>query len=725
MDDPSGKSRLKVLAVFLLILCISYIPAYIGRLVIGRYSLVSFILLLLSAGLMSLCPFVAAKWKPYLAGFDKTWLPAKRVHFIWSVVLFAVLLAWYTVFWFLSTRFGLWPDSETPIWKIVGPPSRWSILIYAILSIVIGPITEEIFWRGYSQEQFAKVFPKSLALFLQAALFSLVHLRPIALSVLLFGDGLIFGYWRLKKRSLLPIIVAHIMFNTLCYASWYCNDYTQAKSEIILSHETTRISEPLNPDGTVNYLAALNNQYSQGVTPENNAAVLLIQAGGPDVLPQGFIKEMLSGLGISALPETGDYFIFLHGYTNGSEEIDDILELARHYPWSARQYPQLAAWLKANQAPLELVTKAANRSRYYVPLISDDHPPRIHSAFPYTLHSQQMAEALVARAMLNLNDGNIDAAWDDLLAVHRLARLVGQGSNLIERLVGMALESAACGGDNALATNGRLTLDQAKAYLSDLQALSVLPGVVEPIDTCERFANLDGIMNLYRTGCKNNFMALFDMDPSPKRTFEADTNIDLSKIDKEKAAQVPELDIDWNEILRMMNSRQDRVLNAARKGTFAERMQAFDQLSSQLRALQNDATKHMQTVLGIQADAHSSVDIESLSEQATQALPNLLIGMWCAELSGAVALYDQATMNLQASRVAMALAAYRAEYGTYPRKLVQLSPQYIKTVPEDFFTVRPLDYRRIGKGYRLYSPGPTRYKRFRKCPLDIRITADE
>ena len=40
---------------------------------------------------------------------------------------------------------------------------------------------------------------------------------------------------------------------------------------------------------------------------------------------------------------------------------------------------------------------------------------------------REAARALTARAMLRVDEGKVDEAWDDLLACHRLARLAGQG----------------------------------------------------------------------------------------------------------------------------------------------------------------------------------------------------------------------------------------------------------------------------------------------------------
>ncbi|MCH8045343.1 MAG: hypothetical protein IID44_16655 [Planctomycetes bacterium] len=81
-----------------------------------------------------------------------------------------------------------------------------------------------------------------------------------------------------------------------------------------ISKETTGITKPLRPDGYVDYVKALNQAMSKGVTPKNNAAALIVRAIGPQVdgepIPERFFKE----LGIDPLPEKGEYFIDLYKF---------------------------------------------------------------------------------------------------------------------------------------------------------------------------------------------------------------------------------------------------------------------------------------------------------------------------------------------------------------------------------------------------------------------------
>jgi hypothetical protein len=57
--------------------------------------------------------------------------------------------------------------------------------------------------------------------------------------------------------------------------------------------------------------------------------------------------------------------------------------------------------------------------------------------------------------------------------------------------------------------------------------------------------------------------------------------------------------------------------------------------------------------------------------------------------------------------LALALQAYRLDHGRYPDTLAQLTPHYLKAVPNDPFAAnQPMRYRRQGGKYLLYSIGP-------------------
>ena len=51
--------------------------------------------------------------------------------------------------------------------------------------------------------------------------------------------------------------------------------------KITISKETTWATEPVRKNGYVDYFEAVNRHFDRGVTPQNNAVVLLYQATGP------------------------------------------------------------------------------------------------------------------------------------------------------------------------------------------------------------------------------------------------------------------------------------------------------------------------------------------------------------------------------------------------------------------------------------------------------------
>lgn len=67
---------------------------------------------------------------------------------------------------------------------------------------------------------------------------------------------------------------------------------------------------------------------------------------------------------------------------------------------------------------------------------------------------------------------------------------------------------------------------------------------------------------------------------------------------------------------------------------------------------------------------------------------------------------DQLTEVLQdLLTVHLALREYQLDHSAYPEQLTGLVPNYLKQLPEDFFSKQPLKYRRTDDAYLLYSVG--------------------
>ena len=67
---------------------------------------------------------------------------------------------------------------------------------------------------------------------------------------------------------------------------------------------------------------------------------------------------------------------------------------------------------------------------------------------------------------------------------------------------------------------------------------------------------------------------------------------------------------------------------------------------------------------------------------------------------------DRRLARLRAARAALAVERYRLKRGGLPASLQDLVPEYLKTVPLDPFDGKPLRFRKLGRGFMVYSVGP-------------------
>src|SRR5258707_15596224 len=83
---------------------------------------------------------------------------------------------------------------------------------------------------------------------------------------------------------------------------------TKGRGTFTISKETTYFVKPLDKDGYVDYVAALNERLREGVTAENNANVLIWRALGPHPEGATLSAEFFKWFGTDPPPQKGDYF---------------------------------------------------------------------------------------------------------------------------------------------------------------------------------------------------------------------------------------------------------------------------------------------------------------------------------------------------------------------------------------------------------------------------------
>ena len=120
----------------------------------------------------------------------------------------------------------------------------------------------------------------------------------------------------------------------------------------------------------------------------------------------------------------------------------------------------------------------------------------IVAAFSSIEIPREVARALASRAMRSTASGEFDAAWNDLLACHRLSRhLASANATLIEMLVAIAIDGVACQAEWKFVQQAP-PLDVIQRMAKQRKTLKSLPVTADVLDEGERFIFLDAVMNL-------------------------------------------------------------------------------------------------------------------------------------------------------------------------------------------------------------------------------------
>jgi hypothetical protein len=349
-------------------------------------------------------------------------------------------------------------------------------------------------------------------------------------------------------------------------------------------------------------------------------------------------------------------------------------EVVSDKPWSARRFPSFAKWLAERQTLLDLAVEASKRPRCYLPLIRPATSEMANDLpLPALRAASTIGEALAARATLRLNEGKTREASQDLLACHRLARLLGNGPALMDSWIGLDLENAAVRGDSVLLQSGKLSAADALAYRDELRRLPAVPSVADHFDRGDRLLLLAFMTETFR---------------KVEAPWMRWTLIPLLHNALESRFAVV-----WDEALRGANTDWDRWARALRSPNAAERRKQIEILEDQTRALLGiDVRKLYWQKSPREAGRQLGRNI------ASRLMPNVKERLSDEE--------EKIRVWGDLGQTSFALWAYAADFGHPPESLEALVPKYASEVPLDRFAAKPLQYRRQAGLHVLYSVGP-------------------
>jgi hypothetical protein len=305
-------------------------------------------------------------------------------------------------------------------------------------------------------------------------------------------------------------------------------------------------------------------------------------------------------------------------------------------------------------------------------LLNSADEPVVAMLLPGVRMMQGAAKALIRRGTWQLGQGNHQEAWQDILATHRLARLLGQGPTLIEQLAAMKIDGLACDATISLVSDKNSSAELLKQVDRDLVELVDFMGVARAIDSVERMIYFDSVARL-RNGDIRGWKELLGLTDA--------------------IVNVAHLPADWNLVRQQGEKHFDEAARVTGMPPGPARREALARINNQYKQMEVQSRNELP-------------NIASLNERERGELFSAMtIALFNANLDAALAAQDEANTRLQLARLAMGLAAYRAARGNYPERLGDLVPSILKKLPIDIYNEKPFVYRRANDGYLLYTVG--------------------
>jgi uncharacterized protein len=144
-------------------------------------------------------------------------------RWLWILPILTVILAFVAddaILWLVHQVLG--EESEPSIVALMTSLATTPLftLLTVLVAGVLGPVAEELIFRGLIYGYVEGRFGGTAAIIVSAALFAAAHVEPAHIAVVV-PMGLLFGWARMRTKSTWPTIAAHVANNTAATLAVY------------------------------------------------------------------------------------------------------------------------------------------------------------------------------------------------------------------------------------------------------------------------------------------------------------------------------------------------------------------------------------------------------------------------------------------------------------------------------------------------------------------------
>ncbi len=352
--------------------------------------------------------------------FSITWFGEKKRSDVLGVVVLSIMvLVVNAILWQVFERLHV-PMRGSMIISITYP-GIVLLSLQTLRIVLLTPIVEEIFWRGYAQDVLQRTFYQPLGLFAQAVLFAFVHMMDLPGRLSIFFLGLIFGIWRYRKRSLVPLVIAHMVVNAM-----YCVRFWQDHLELRMVRITHDYRAPLEQ-----LCKPLDNIPNENAMPHYTRAFELL--------------------------------------VEKSKELDEADLKAWPINLSHEKISLLLNWISSNKQAIAEFEIGAKKPYYCREYSKESFGDII---LPPLSKARQLVLVVLSRAKMSAIEGNFQQSFSSIITCYRFGQQLAGPKPVAEQLVGLAVKERTIEETYQILKRTRIDDTYLKALQYGLEAVS-------------------------------------------------------------------------------------------------------------------------------------------------------------------------------------------------------------------------------------------------------------
>jgi hypothetical protein len=343
---------------------------------------------------------------------------------------------------------------------------------------------------------------------------------------------------------------------------------------------------------------------------------------------------------------------------------------------SAKELAALKTWISSNTEAIE-VFKQATEKPYCWWERKADGELLLYTLLPELGKIKNFARLLSWRAILEANNGNIEEAFDDLFICYRAGRHYNGPRFLVEQLVGWSIQAKSVGTAFVILQHQQVEGPLLKDFQADLEKLMTEQTYI-PDYTAEKFWASDFIQRCYT----DNGSGSGHMIPGRLST--------ISSSDSDLLNDFENPVLNYGQYLGISLVTADRDKMRQMFENYYDKAQQW--------AYKTPWQLHQENV-----DFEMGIGNWPRLKQI-RYWPIMVFMPASGRLNQIAYRYK---LHTEALITVTALFRYKLDKGQYPENLNELvTTGYLKNLPMDCFSDKPLVYKKTGDNFLLYSYGP-------------------